>query len=829
MTGGVFSAAGTNFTNRMITPQDGDIAEDRFVTTTGGYSATASLSGTASWVMQVATFKAAAAGGGDTTAPSVTINQAAGQADPTSASPINFTVTFSETVTGFTAGDISFAGSTVGGTLTATVTGTGPTYNVAVSGMTGTGTVVVSVPAGAATDAAGNASLASTSTDNSVAFGTVDTTAPTVQSINRVGTTPTNAASVSWTVLFSESVTGVDASDFALATTGAVTGATITGVSGSGSQYTVTANTGTGNGTLGLNLVDNDSILDASANPLGGTGAGNGNFTGQSYTIDKTQPSVTINQAAGQADPTSASPINFTVTFSETVTGFAAGDISFAGSTVGGTLTATVTGTGPTYNVAVSGMTGTGSVVVSVPAGAATDAAGNASLASTSTDNSVTFGTVDTTAPTVQSINRVGTTPTNAASVSWTVLFSESVTGVDASDFALATTGAVTGAAITGVSGSGSQYTVTANTGTGSGTLGLNLVDNDSILDASANPLGGTGAGNGNFTGQSYTIDKTQPSVTINQAAGQGDPTSASPINFTVTFSETVTGFTAGDISFAGSTVGGTLTATVTGTGPTYNVAVSGMTGTGSVVVSVPAGAATDAAGNASLASTSTDNSVTFGTVDTTAPTVQSINRVGTTPTNAASVSWTVVFSESVTGVDASDFALATTGAVTGAAITGVSGSGSQYTVTANTGTGSGTLGLNLVDNDSILDASANPLGGTGAGNGNFTGQSYTIDKTQPSVTINQAAGQADPTSASPINFTVTFSETVTGFAAGDISFAGSTVGGTLTATVTGTGPTYNVAVSGMTGTGSVVVSVPAGAATDAAGNASLAVDEHGQ
>jgi PKD repeat protein len=60
MTQGVFSAAGTNFTNRIITAQDGDIAEDRFVTTTGTYSATASLSGSAAWVMQVATFKAAA-------------------------------------------------------------------------------------------------------------------------------------------------------------------------------------------------------------------------------------------------------------------------------------------------------------------------------------------------------------------------------------------------------------------------------------------------------------------------------------------------------------------------------------------------------------------------------------------------------------------------------------------------------------------------------------------------------------------------------------------------------------------------------------------------
>ena len=34
------------------------------------------------------------------------------------------------------------------------------------------------------------------------------------------------------------------------------------------------------------------------------------------------RPTVTINQAAGQADPTNASPINFTVVFSEAVTGF---------------------------------------------------------------------------------------------------------------------------------------------------------------------------------------------------------------------------------------------------------------------------------------------------------------------------------------------------------------------------------------------------------------------------------------------------------------------------------------------------------------------------
>ena len=49
--------AGTGFTSRIITAPDSDIAEDRIVSTTGSYSATATLSSTGAWVMQIATFK----------------------------------------------------------------------------------------------------------------------------------------------------------------------------------------------------------------------------------------------------------------------------------------------------------------------------------------------------------------------------------------------------------------------------------------------------------------------------------------------------------------------------------------------------------------------------------------------------------------------------------------------------------------------------------------------------------------------------------------------------------------------------------------------------
>src|SRR6516165_5252583 len=57
MTSGKFTAAGTNFTSRIITTPKSDIAEDMFVTATGSYAATAQLSGSANRLMQVAAFR----------------------------------------------------------------------------------------------------------------------------------------------------------------------------------------------------------------------------------------------------------------------------------------------------------------------------------------------------------------------------------------------------------------------------------------------------------------------------------------------------------------------------------------------------------------------------------------------------------------------------------------------------------------------------------------------------------------------------------------------------------------------------------------------------
>jgi cyclophilin family peptidyl-prolyl cis-trans isomerase len=212
----------------------------------------------------------------DTTPPTVIINQAAGQADPALSAPVLFTAVFSERVTNFSASKVIIGGTT--GATTATITpvgANGDTYTVAISGMTQDGTLTVSLAAEAAEDIAGNLSVASTSTDDSVAY---------------VGS------------------------------------------------------------------------------PL----------------------SVTINQAATQPDPTMASTIHFTVVFNKPVSDFAAADVTLGG-TVLGNLVATISGSGTSYDVAVTGMASTGKLTASIAAGTAHDSNGKANLASTSKDNSVQF------------------------------------------------------------------------------------------------------------------------------------------------------------------------------------------------------------------------------------------------------------------------------------------------------------------------------------------------------------------------------------------------------------------------------------------------------
>lgn len=357
---------------------------------------------------------------------------------------------------------------------------------------------------------------------------------------------PLNERTLQFEVTFSEKVTGLDETDLQLHTENLQ--AHITDISpSSGYQktylVTVTITEVTANlATLRLDVEDNDSITNESDIPLGDIGSGNGNFTtGEVYLVDLMPPTVTIEQASQQNDPTGFPPLVLTVTFSEKINGFKKTDINFNGSTEKELLTATLIDNNPIYTAAVNGMVKPGIVIATIDADVVTDIAGNFNNISTSTDNQITY---KPTSPVVVAIEPNLHNPSKEAMATYLITFSEAVTGVDTTDFRLETD--LMDAHIDSVTGEGKIYTVKVNTGEGEGDLQLNLVDDDTIVNQLKVPLGGIEAKNGNFKGGSYHIDRTAPTVKI--IAVNPDPRDQGVPSILIQFSEAVTHFNLADL-----------------------------------------------------------------------------------------------------------------------------------------------------------------------------------------------------------------------------------------------------------------------------------------
>ena len=154
-----------------------------------------------------------------------------------------------------------------------------------------------------ATDAAGNVQT----TAGSSTF-TIDKTAPVVSSVTLLNTSPNNTGSVQYTVTFTKPVSGVTTSIFGLTpgTGNTLSGTSVSNVAGSGTTWTVTVNTGTGDGTLRLDQTSSGGVVDGVGNPLAGT------FTaGGVYTIDRTGPNAP-SISGHPANPTNSTSATFT-------------------------------------------------------------------------------------------------------------------------------------------------------------------------------------------------------------------------------------------------------------------------------------------------------------------------------------------------------------------------------------------------------------------------------------------------------------------------------------------------------------------------------------
>lgn len=724
----------------------------------------------------------------DTTAPSlVSIALNGATSDPTNADSIDFDITFDEDVTGVDASDfdISYGGSTG----TATLSGSGATYTLTIPSITGDGLLTVSLGAGhGITDVAGNGLNPSAASDSV----TIDNTPPTRVSATTSEPDPTNATSIAYSYVFSEPVTGFDDpadTEFVLLS-GSVTGGVTQVHSDDATTFAVTLGNLAGDGEVRFR-VKNVAVSDLAGNSLTGPTASD------SRTIDQTAPTLSsITLDAAISDPTNAGTIAFDITFDETVVDLTAGhfNVSFPG----GTGTPGLSGSGTDYILTIPGVTGDGTMTVSLGSvTGVTDLAGNGLAPSALSDSVV----IDNTAPALSSIalDPGIDNPTNANTIVFDITFDEAVENVDAGDFSVSFPGS-TDAPVLG--GSGSAYTLTVSSVAGEGTMNVSLDGANDIADAVGNPLAASAAS------ASVAIDNTAPtldSIVLNAAIS--DPTTVDTVEFDLTFGDDVENVDAGDfdISFPGNWGA----ASVSGSGALYTLTIPGISGDGTLTVSLNAGNdITDPAGNALAASAASDSVV----IDNTAPTLNSITLGAgiSSPTNTSSVVFDFAFSEVVENVDASDFSVSF-GGTTGTPTLG--GSGAAYTLTIPGITGDGTLTVGLDGGNDIADALGNALDPS-----LLTG-TVVIDNTGPNATgISRILGPPGPVT---YDFSVSFDEVVTGF--DTYSDIVVTTTGTATATgasFSGLGSPYTVSLTGVSGSGTLTITVSTGSdVVDLAGN----------
>jgi len=326
--------------------------------------------------------------------------------------------------------------------------------------------------------------------------------------------------------------------------------------------------------------------------------------------LDFTGPTVSVEQSSRQSDPASSVPIEFLVTFSEPIlaTTFSAQDITQGGSVTASSWTVTDTGDHQSFYLTALGVSGVGTVIPSIKARSVTDEAGNLNAAkSSSFDNSVSY---DNVRPSVTIEQKTGQAdPAPSLPVQFTVVFSKTMNSSTFTSSDITQGGSATVSAWT-ISDSGDHrtFTLTATTVTNAGTI-IPSVDAGVASDVAGNfNTASTSSDN------SVTFDNVSPTVTIEQKAGQSDPATSLPVNFTVSFSEPISSgtFVTSDITQNGTANVTAWTITDSGDHQTFTLGASVIIGSGTVVPSLAANRVADPSGNVNTASTSTDNSVTF-------------------------------------------------------------------------------------------------------------------------------------------------------------------------------------------------------------------------
>jgi len=304
------------------------------------------------------------------------------------------------------------------------------------------------------------------------------------------------------------------------------------------------------------------------------------------YLIDTTAPVLTSIARHNPADETTSSDsLTWRVTFDEAVNGVMPSSFVVSGTTAA-VVTAAISDS--TYDVTVIGgdlANLNGTVGLNLAGGRGiTDLAGNV-LPATEPATDETY-TVDNTAPAVN-IQAPSATLTSSTAITYVVQYTDADSiSLTADDIALTSTGDAAAGTIT-VTGSGPMSrTVTLSDFSGDGTLAIDIAAGtaeDGAGNASAAPA----------TSDAFTVDTTRPTVSITAPTASPDP-----FDITVTFSESVSDFVAGDITISGGSL-----SEFAGSGTTYTVKVTPDVVGSPVNLSIAADVAEDAATNGNEAS----------------------------------------------------------------------------------------------------------------------------------------------------------------------------------------------------------------------------------
>jgi hypothetical protein len=528
------------------------------------------------------------------------------------------TFTFSEPVTGFTSGDLTFPNGTItepvvsigsAAVWTATFTPDDDVEdydNVLIIDMAGINDVHEGV--------VGNAGIGTENSDN---YG-VDTREPTVGiTDDELGVANIDGGDVVYTFTFLEDVTGFTDEDVTLTEGTKGTFASVTA-----REYTLVV-------TPTPNFEGNMTVDVAAGAALDGYSNGSLVATQSVQQVDTKAPTVEITDDESGVANIDGGNVKYTFDFSENVTGFAIDDVVVTGGTEG--ILTTVTAKQYTLEVTPDSDSIT-DITVDVAAGVAHDLNGNDSVVATQSVQEV-----DTTAPTVEiSSDQDGIANIPGGNIIYTFDFSEDVTGFTDEDITLA--GGTKGAF---ASVNAQEYTlvviptpnsttdITVDVGVG---VAHDLHSNDNLAaDQSV-----------------QTVDTLPPTVEVamdDSAFYLGQETTT----VTFTFSEVPSEFTAEDVSV----VSGAIEDIHSTIDPLVKIALftatPGVDHDNANVITVGTDGWTDPNGNHPALSTDSDNY----TVDTKRPTldieIDDTIKFGETPTV------TFTFSEEVTGFSIDD------------------------------------------------------------------------------------------------------------------------------------------------------------------------------